>query len=110
MSNRGKSGDGKYETGRDAVERQMIRLATTIYGMERTIETWDEEDVFFTSLTIRDKRMEGGGWLAIVKARGSSGNLVAFHGGDSFAECVRGVVERMINKSLKFREDTPYGS
>lgn len=110
MANRGKAGDSKYHTGRDAVERQMIRLATTIYGMERTIETWDDDDVFFRSLMIKDKRDADGGWLAIIKADGPNGGLVGFHGADTFAECVRGVVERMINKSIKFREDVPYGS
>jgi hypothetical protein len=110
MVRRDSSGDGKYNTGRDAVERQMLRLATILLGMEKIIENWDDDDIFFTSMTIKDKRMEDGGWLAIVKATTPSGNLVGFHGGDTFSECVRGVVERMANKTMRFREDTPYGS
>jgi hypothetical protein len=46
--------------------------------------------------------------LLIVKAETPEGNIIAFHGGEDLASVVIGLVNRLDNGSIKWKEDKPY--
>ncbi len=85
--------------------RQMVRQAETLQDLERTADRLFEEELLVRGITIRfpeDARPE---YLAVVRVEGPGGRLVAFHNAPTFIEVVVGVVNRLKNGTMKFKED-----
>lgn len=85
--------------------RAMIRHGEAIEYMERICDNYFEEDIEVDSLRVRAPREEGGEWLTIVKAWHGDKPMVAFHSAMSFAEALVGTLNRMKNKTLRWKDD-----
>lgn len=85
--------------------RAMVRHGETIEYMERICDNYFDDDIEVDSLRVRAPRERAGEWLVIVKAWHGNKPMVAFHSALSFAEALIGTINRMRNKSLKWKED-----
>lgn len=81
------------------------RIGITLLNFERRIEQLDEEGVQLRRLSIRLPTEEKPDYLITIGAVGETSDIVAFHGGVSLAEALRGALERIYNRSLKWRDD-----
>lgn len=86
--------------------RQMVRQAETLHDFERVAEHMFEEEVYLLGLSVRCPRDDAPEYLIVVRVDGPAGKQVGFHSAPTFMEAVVGVVNRLQNRSLKFKEDT----
>lgn len=91
-----------------AAERLLQRLATRVEQLSRYTEDPLDDITFITTITFRVGSSWNEGVLAIIKAERGDQAIVAFHSEASLDECIVGLTGRLINGSLKWREDTPY--
>jgi hypothetical protein len=109
MSKRKGWDGGSPERAHEAAEGALRdKLVRQLLMAERAITEAEERDVFVRDIRLVNKLGLGSGWLAVVRAETDGGKFVAFHGGDTYLEAVSGVIARLRNGSLKWREDTPY--
>jgi len=92
-----------------AATRMLTELAVKIEQLSRFVDDPPDGETFLTSIHFK----VGGSWddgvLAVVKANVGGLDMVGFHGDDTLMECIRGLGNRVVNGSMKWREDTPYG-
>lgn len=92
-----------------AATRMLTQLAVRVEQLSRFIDDPPDGETFLTSIQFK----VGGGWddgvLAIVKAHVGGIAVVGFHGDDTLMECLRGLGNRIVNGSMKWKEDRPYG-
>ncbi len=100
--------EGKYDASLRAAERLLKQAGKRLEQLDRWIEDPPDGETFITEIRIK----VGGGWdggcLAILKKEGSAGRQIAFHGADTLMEAVTGLVSRLDNGSLKWKEDVGY--
>ena len=108
MSKRNQEHDGNAMASAAAFRQQLIRSGELLLRAERIFERCWDEDVFVRNVNIKLDGGGGGNYLAIVKAETPEGKIVAFHDAPTLLELVTGLLARLENKSLKWREDTPY--
>jgi len=102
---------GKPERHREQAESALRdKVVRQLLWAEKAINDAEERDCFVRDIRLVNKLALGGGWLAVIRAESSEGKFVAFHGGDTYMETVSGVVARLQNGSLKWKEDKPYGT
>lgn len=109
MSKKRENHDGNAAASAAAFTRQMVRVGEVLHRAEFTIDRDADEDLFLTHINIKVNPSGDGGYLAIIKAETPEGRVVAFHDAPTLAETIVGVLDRLSNRSLKFREDRPYG-
>jgi len=99
----------RYDASRRAAARMMTKLGLKLEQLDRWIEDPPDGETFITELRFK----MGGGWdggiLAIVKTDGGEGKRIGFHVGDTLADALVGMVNRLENGSIKWKEDTGYG-
>lgn len=88
-----------------AYARQMIRQAETLAGVEDMLERLDDEGTFVLGMSIRFPDGDRPEYLAVVRVDGDEGRRVAFHGALTLLETLVGVVDRLKNGSMQFKED-----
>lgn len=88
-----------------AVQKQMVRLAETVYRLDERLQDLFENEVDIKQIKFIAPRMDKSGWLAVVTATVDGKDAVAFHGGEDFTEALKGVLDRLGNGSLKWKED-----
>ena len=88
-----------------AVQREMLRVAETLYRADALVNTLFEEDVDVTRISITLPTMDRGECMAVVNATVHGEYAVAFHGGATLHECLLGVLARLENRSLKWKQD-----
>lgn len=86
-------------------ERILARTGLSVHKATYRMEVMLEEGIEITAIKFRATAGPTGEWLAIVTARTENNGVVAFHSGTSFAECLEGVCNRIVNGSLKWKED-----
>lgn len=91
--------------GQLIVQQQMLREVDTLSRMESVLERLDDADVFVTGMTLKCPNMEKPRWLAVVRAHGPDGSVVAFHEADTYRELVVTLVARAAAGTLKWKED-----
>lgn len=88
-----------------AYVRALVRVAEALLDFEQTAERLFEEDVHIRGMSIRmpdDDRPE---YMAVVRVYEGGVKKVGFHNAPSFSEVVVGVVNRLKNRSMKFKDD-----
>lgn len=88
-----------------AYARQMIRQAETLLGMEDVLDHLFEEDVQLRSISIRCPEDDRPEYMAVVRVFWHGEKQVAFHNAPTFLETMTGVVNRLKNRSLQFKDD-----
>jgi hypothetical protein len=96
-------------TDRDAAEDKLIsQLGGTIVGADNTLRRQMEYDLDIQTITFKVSPAARSDVLVIVKGIWEGQKVVAFHNAPTFWEATKGVLDRIKNRSLKFKEDTPY--
>ncbi len=88
-----------------AVQRVLLRLAEQLVRAEDIFERLDEGDLSIDSMGVRLPQYEGGDYMVTVRAVKEGVAVVGFHGADSLAESLRGVLARLSNGSMRWRDD-----
>jgi hypothetical protein len=88
-----------------AYQQQMVRLAQQIVRFEQVLERMFDEDEEILGLSVRIPSTEGADYLITVRARIGEKRKVAFHASYSFADTIRGLVARLENRSMRWKED-----
>lgn len=88
-----------------AYQKALIRFAEKINLYEASLEHLFEDDVVVTGLTIRHPLDEGEDYLITMRAIRAGEKIVAFHDGSSMFEVLEGLVNRLRNKSLRWKKD-----
>ena len=83
----------------------LLRDAETFHSMEKTADALFEQGVEIVSIRVRFPVGEGGGYLGVVKAVGPDGAKIGFHDGTTFVEVVLGIIRRLQQNSMKWRDD-----
>lgn len=76
--------------------------------LDRLLQRLDEEDLIIVGIRFRPPNGENTSWLAIITADGAEGSTVAFHDAPTYRECFVGMVNRLENRSLKWKENKPW--
>lgn len=100
---------GKTVSSQAAYSRALLRQAETLLSFEELWDHLDSQGFTITQLRIKHPGVLGGEYQLIVKARSVEGDVVAFHNAGSLSELLVGFVNRLHNRTIKFREDRPYG-
>lgn len=87
------------------VQRFLMKQSETLVSMERIADRYYEAEMNLTSIRIRFPRSEGDGYLGVVSAEGPAGKVVAFHDATEFLETLVGLIRRLDNGSVKWKED-----
>jgi len=85
--------------------RQMVRVAETLQDFERVSDGLWEEDVYISGISVRFPTDDRPEYLVVVRVDGAGGRLVGFHDAPTFLEALVGVVNRLKNRSMQFKED-----
>jgi hypothetical protein len=85
--------------------RAMVRLAESITDFERQADRLSEEDLLLTSMTVRLPGYDRTDYLLVLRGTTPQGPVVAFHNAPTLWETMEGVVNRLKNGSLKWKED-----
>lgn len=96
---------GKGIRGAVAYQAELAKQMSELYQYQHWMESLDEDEFDFVSLTMRGPKEEGGEFLAVVRAWVAGEQMVGFHGGSSLIECFLGVSRRMKNGSMKWKAD-----
>lgn len=88
-----------------AYQKALVRFAEKVNLYEASLEHLFEDDIIVTGLSIRHPLDEGEEYLITVRAIIGGAPMVAFHAGASMFEVLEGLVNRMRNKSLKWKGD-----
>lgn len=105
MSRKNKDIPGNAVASAAEYARQQARNGEKLLVVDKLLADWDEDEVFIDGFSLRPPSMDRGDWLMVIRANGPEGRLVAFHDAPTFAELIVGFVNRLQNRSLKFRED-----
>lgn len=87
------------------VEHLAQQIGMSVLNFERRIEQMSDAGVTVRGMAVRLPTEEKPDYLITVRADGENAAMVAFSGGLTLAEVLRGTIERMGNGSLKWRED-----
>ncbi len=91
-----------------AAERQDTALKASTAKLSQWLENPGDGETYVTKLTIKPNWGDEGDCFIIINATIGGENRVAFHGGSTLGDAIIGVVKRLTNGNMKWREDTPY--
>lgn len=105
MSKRNTDVPGNSVLSAAVFHEQMAKTGMLASRLEHHLVEMSEEGITITSLRFCYRAGPTGDVLCVIGASTENGKIVAFHGGDSFADTMRGVVRRIAGGSLKWKED-----
>ena len=89
--------------------REIVKEAVTLWEMlvrlSHIQERLDRADAVLGSLTIRPPSVEGGDWLLVCRMSLEGRPHVGFITGHDVAACLRSLVAKLENGSMKWKED-----
>jgi len=88
-----------------AYVRQMLRQSEALLGFEDDVRRLDEADMFILTVSVRFPHGDRSEYLAVVRVDGAGGRRVGFHNAPTYLETLVGVVNRLKNGSMRFKED-----
>lgn len=102
---RGSDVPGNSRASELEYQRAMLRAAEQLMRFERVAERLDDQDCWLRSITVRLPGEARNTFLAVVRADNAGAPVVSFHEGDTLLECLRGMVARLENGSVKWKDD-----
>ena len=86
-------------------QRRLIKLGETLQRVEPVLDRLYDEDVIIKGVTIRFCSEDNSEYFATIRAQVEGEQVVAFHAGATFYETVEGLINRLTNKSLRWKDD-----
>jgi len=100
-------GQGRPVRGRNREADKLFQdWGWAMYKFEELCSRYAIEDVWIRGFSVSLFREESNEHLVTLRATTPTGKVVAFHGAATLAEALVGLVNRLDNRSLKWREDT----
>ena len=97
--------EGSARGRQHAFDMECMRLGLKLRGYEQVLDRMFDKEVVITGMSIRHPQEEGEDSLVILKAVVSGESMVAFHAASSLHEVLEGLMNRLQNASLKWKED-----
>lgn len=98
----------KFEASQRAAANLLSNLGVRVEQLDRLIMEGTDDATFITEVRFKMAGDEFEEVLGIVKTNGPHGKQIAFHYAPSLVEALSGIVNRLNNGTLKFKEDKPY--
>lgn len=86
-------------------DKVVWQCGMDVFKLHGRIEEMRDDDMFVKSIRFRFSETEGGDVMAIITADMQSGPMVAFHGASNLRDAITGLSARLVNGSLKWKED-----
>lgn len=86
-------------------ERALVRQAEALHEWERLASRDYEDDQIYVGLSIRIPHNEGEDYLLTLRCFRAGEKFVAFHAAPTMVEALVGMVNRVRNKSMRWRDD-----
>lgn len=86
--------------------KELVSLAENLMRLDRLVTQAMAEGAEWGNMTLRPPGVEGGEWMAIVRATMNQERYVAFVTASSLHELLRLVAAKALNDSLKWKADT----
>lgn len=98
----------REEASKRAAARLLSKLGTRLEQLDRFIQEVPDDDTHITEVRFKVRYSTVGDVLGVVKADTSKGKQIAFHSDDTVSEALVGIVNRLNNGTLVWKEDKPY--
>lgn len=86
-------------------ERILSKTGHSVHMAGHAMSNMEQNGLSILRISFKATGSVDGSWLAIISASSENGSVVAFHSGDSFPSTLQGVCSRIVNGSLKWKED-----
>lgn len=83
----------------------LVAMAELFNAFEDFAENLYSDDIMITSVRVKLPDWSSDSYLVVIRADQEGRGVVAFHGAESFSGVLMGLLQRMKNKSLKWKED-----
>lgn len=87
------------------ITKEAIVLWEAMVRLSYIQDRLDKVDCILGSLTIRPPSVDGGDWLCVCRMSVEGRPHVGFISGHDVASCLRSLVSKLENGSMKWRED-----
>lgn len=84
---------------------KAMRLFVMLERLYHPYEPARLTELDITEIRVKKPKADGEGVMIIVKATEEGQTFVGFHSADSAGEALKGALERVQNRTLKWRED-----
>jgi len=88
-----------------ATGRLCRRVGENLLVFEARVAQLDEEGVGMVSFTVRMPTHDKPDVLVVLRGVTDAGSVVGFHGAATVWEALNGALERVYNRSMKWKED-----
>lgn len=88
-----------------AYQKSLVRQAETLWRFEKVWDDYEQEGVVLTQFRVIMPGIVGGEYRIVLKCEKEGAKFVAFHSASTLIETLVGLVNRLENRSLKFKED-----
>src|SRR3989304_2699533 len=103
--NRNEYVTGKSGESLQAYLRMMRGVVEALARFEVVADRCFGRELVLKGMTVKFPGMERPDYMVVVRAQTPKGNVVAFHNAPSFLEAVSGMVARIENESVQWKED-----
>jgi len=93
----------KYSNARYV--QALVSMAELFNSFEDVAEKMQDDNIMLHSVRVKLPEYGEEDYLVCIKAYEEGRAVVAFHGASSFSDVLMGVVQRMRNRSLKWKDD-----
>lgn len=87
------------------VERTLSRDGLALHKGDEALRGMFDEGMQVKAIRFRSSGHPEGEWLAVVTMETENGGVVGFHSGVTLVDCITGVLRKLTNRSLKWKED-----
>jgi hypothetical protein len=88
-----------------AVDAMLERAGGSLLVFEKRMESLAEEGIVLTGFSVRLPSEDKPDVFVVIRAATDTAKLVGFHGAPTLIEAIPGALERLYNRSIKWRED-----
>lgn len=100
--------DRKYQASIRAADRLLARMGKRLEQLDRWADDPPDGETWITEVRFKTGSAFDEGVLAMIKVERGAEKLLAFHVADGLGEALVGLVSRLENGTLKWKEDKPY--
>lgn len=98
----------KYEASLRAADRLLKKLGAALERLDVWVGESPDDEHYITGVVVKVRYDSVGDVLIMVKADSAKGPVIAFHAADSMSASVLGLVNRLDNGQIQWKEDVPY--